>query len=81
MKRSIERTKMGETPLTLDVKRQRIYQLIEVLERKDKHTKRNNAFKHIVQDACFWCTRTFNLTYKMRIESFLMICENLEDFL
>ena len=81
MKRSFEKAKMGETHLTMDVKRQRVYQLIEVLERKDIHAKRNDAFKHMLQDACLWCTRTFDLKYKIRIDSFLMICENLEDFL
>ena len=81
MKRSFEKAKMGETPLTMDVKRQRIYQLIEVLERKHIHAERNDMFKNMLQAACSWCTRTFDLKYKLRIDSFLMICENLEDFL
>ena len=82
MKRSFEKAKMGENaPLTMDAKRQRIYQLAEVLKRKHINAGRKETFKNMLESACSWCTRTFDLKYKVRIDSFLMICETLEDFL
>ena len=82
MKRSFEQTKMEDNaPLTKDAKRQRIFDLTQILERKHINSDDKSTFKHILESACSWCTNMFNLSYKMRIESYLMICETFEDFL